>query len=90
MNSFDYWFDYIVRNGEYKYVYGLPVWIIEINEYVYRARFESERNDGERYIRIFKNGEQYDIVSGSNARPLTQKRLLSGLFKPLLSRIRIL
>ena len=57
MNSFDYWFDYIMRNGEYNPDSNQPffggVWEIKTKGFVYDAYFlRWTRNDIKKMISV--------------------------------------
>ena len=88
MNAFDYWFDYIVRNGEYcPHFINTPYWLLRVGSYTYRARIEI-LEENERYIRVFRDEDNswWEIVTASNTRPLDDKIMKNEAFKQLLSR----
>ena len=92
MNTFDYWFDYIVRNGTYvPSCISVSYWILKTNGFSYKARFVSELDHKERYIMVLKDGHPNwsDIVTFTNTRTLNRERLLSETFLPLISMRRI-
>lgn len=67
MNTFDYWFDYIVRNGEFLFSYkgSYICWSIERNKYKYIAErcFISKKETITALDNPFPNASKKQICS---------------------------
>lgn len=67
MNTFDYWFDYIVRNGEFlgkrwSYLSYEYTWRIKTKRFSYFAYFEKDENQTKTIFGKFNRGNRINFM----------------------------